>query len=80
MSRPLLTVDEIERVNSAGRERGCHRCGTGEPGTASGNFVPEYHPPGAFGATSVVIPSCLSCSRIAGAHVTISVHRRFSCA
>ena len=76
MSRPLLTANDMDGINAAGRDRGCHRCGADEPGTESGNFVPEYHPPRAFGATSVVIPSCLTCSRIAGAHVTMSVHRR----
>lgn len=76
MSRPLLSAGEIEKINAAGRDRGCHRCGSEEPGTASGNFVPEYHPTSIFGRGSAIIPSCLTCSRIVGVHVTMSVHRR----
>jgi hypothetical protein len=72
----VLTNEELDEINVAGRERGCHRCGAKEPGTLSGNFVPEFHPPRIHGAASIVIPTCLSCSRAAGTLVTMSQHRR----
>ena len=72
----ILTDGELNDVNNAGRERGCHRCGTREPGTLSGNFVPEYHPPRIHGTSSIIIPTCLCCSRSAGTLVTMSQHRR----
>lgn len=76
MSDSTLTDDKLEALNAAGREHGCHRCGITEPGTLSGNFVPEYHPPRVHGGPSVLIPTCLSCSRVAGTMVTMSLHRR----
>ena len=76
MSDPGLTDEELLALNVAGRERGCHHCGAREPGTVSGNFVPEYHPPRVLGTASILIPSCLSCNRSAGTLVTMSLHRR----
>jgi hypothetical protein len=72
----VLTDEELGEINVAGRERGCYRCGVKEPGTVSGNFVPEFHPPRIHGATSVIIPTCLSCSRSTGTLVTMAQHRR----
>lgn len=76
LSGPSLADEEMNEINGAGRERGCHRCGAREPGTLSGNFVPEYHPPRVHGGGSVVIPTCLTCNRTAGTLVTMSLHRR----
>ncbi|MBO6717571.1 MAG: hypothetical protein JJ913_06385 [Rhizobiaceae bacterium] len=77
MPSPVLDSESLEQLNAVGRTRGCHRCGTRDPGTVSGSFVPEYHPPHAFGGSAaVIIPSCLPCNRSTGALVTMSLHRR----
>lgn len=76
MPSPTLDANALDALNVTGRNDGCHRCGAREPGTISGSFVPEYHPPHAFGGSAIVIPSCLTCSRTAGAHVTMALHRR----
>jgi RHS repeat-associated protein len=40
-----FTRDERDRINDIGRETGCHTCGTTDPGTKSGDFVPDHQPP-----------------------------------
>jgi hypothetical protein len=55
--------------NQAGRETGCHTCGTPNPGTRSGNFVLDHQPPTALNPTNApqrLYPQCLSCSRQQG--------------
>ncbi|WP_153064973.1 RHS repeat domain-containing protein [Xanthomonas arboricola] len=67
-----FTGDEREDVNEIGRETGCHTCGTKDPGTKSGNFVPDHQPPSKAnpsGAPQRLYPQCLSCSRQQGGEV-----------
>lgn len=67
-----FTGEEREDVNEIGRETGCHTCGTKEPGTKSGNFVPDHQPPSKAnpsGAPQRLYPQCLSCSRQQGGEV-----------
>jgi hypothetical protein len=50
----------------------CHTCGTGDPGTKSGNFVPDHQPPtgiNASGQPQRLYPQCLNCSRQQGGQV-----------
>jgi RHS repeat-associated protein len=52
-------------INKFGRENGCHSCGSKEPGTKSGNFVPDHQPPSALvpdGTPQRLYPHCLTCS------------------
>lgn len=67
-----FTPGEREAVNEIGRETGCHTCGTKDPGTKSGNFVPDHQPPSATspeGTPQRLYPHCLSCSRTQGGEV-----------
>lgn len=67
-----FTPGEREQVNEIGRETGCHTCGTTDPGTKSGNFVPDHQPPSATntdGSPQRLYPQCLNCSRTQGGEV-----------
>ncbi|SFK17530.1 hypothetical protein SAMN04488498_103153 [Mesorhizobium albiziae] len=72
MPSPRLPPDMVEKNNRNGRTGGCHRCGSKEPGTVSGNFVPDYLPPHALPVSGLqkIYPCCLACSRLFGATLT----------
>jgi hypothetical protein len=36
---------ERAEINQIGEASGCHTCGTKDPGTSSGNFIPDHQPP-----------------------------------
>ena len=58
-------VRERSEINRIGSESGCHTCGTANPGTSLGNFVPDHQPPSALnssGSSQRLFPHCLSCS------------------
>lgn len=58
-------VDERREINRIGSETGCHTCGARDPGTPSGNFVPDHQYPSAInqpGRTQRLYPQCLTCS------------------
>ncbi|PRP93856.1 hypothetical protein ENSA7_78970 [Enhygromyxa salina] len=60
---------ERDAVNELGNKSGCHTCGSKEPGTKSGDFVPDHQPPSAInprGNPQRLYPHCLSCSRRQG--------------
>ena len=40
-----FTPYERSSINRIGKEHGCHTCGTKDPGTKSGNFIPDHQPP-----------------------------------
>ncbi|WOP51425.1 RHS repeat-associated core domain-containing protein [Xanthomonas euvesicatoria] len=64
-----FTDGEREQVNEIGGKTGCHTCGTTDPGTKRGNFVPDHQPPSKAnpsGAPQRLYPQCLSCSRQQG--------------
>lgn len=59
-------------VDRIGRETGCHTCGTRNPGTTSGHFVPDHQPPSALYSGSTpqrLLPHCLSCSLRQGGEI-----------
>jgi RHS repeat-associated protein len=63
---------ERDQINEIGGETGCHTCGTTNPGTKSGNFVPDHQPPSGVaepGEEQRLYPHCLSCSRQQGGEV-----------
>jgi RHS repeat-associated protein len=67
-----FTPEERDQINEIGGDTGCHTCGSIDPGTQSGNFIPDHQPPSALnpnGATQRLYPQCLSCSRIQGGQV-----------
>lgn len=55
-------VPERAAINEIGV---CHTCGTTDPGTRSGNFIPDHQMPNALnppGRAQRLFPHCLSCS------------------
>ncbi len=73
-----LTPKERQQVTELGREYGCHTCGTKEPGTRSGEFIPDHIPPSKAEGLEMVsdpsgqqrlAPHCLECARRQGGNV-----------
>lgn len=67
-SRAFKPAERAE-INRIGARTGCHRCGTTDPGTGSGNFVPDHQPPNAVnpaGGPQELYPHCIQCSREQG--------------
>ncbi|WP_200955816.1 RHS repeat domain-containing protein [Massilia sp. Root418] len=63
---------EREQMNEIGGTSGCHTCGTKDPGTSSGNFVPDHQPPNALnpsGGAQRLYLHCLTCSRTQGGQI-----------
>jgi len=64
-----FTAAERTEMNRIGETTGCHTCGTTNPGTRSGNFVPDHQPPSALapeGTPQQLYPQCINCSREQG--------------
>lgn len=68
-----FTRAERDKINEAGAKDGCHTCGTTDPGTKSGDFVPDHQPPNAMnpsGGQQQLYPHCKTCSTRQGGQVT----------
>ena len=68
-----FTQEERDKINDIGKDTGCHTCGSKNPGTKSGNFVPDHQPPNALnpdGGPQRLYPHCLRCSKVQGGQVT----------
>jgi RHS repeat-associated protein len=64
-----FTSGERAAVNEIGQATGCHSCGTTNPGTKSGNFVPDHQPVSSLNTANApqrLYPQCLTCSRQQG--------------
>ena len=64
-----FTPGERVDVNRIGSDTGCHSCGSLDPGTKSGNFVPDHQPVTSLnteGVSQRLYPQCISCSRAQG--------------
>jgi RHS repeat-associated protein len=64
-----FTRAERDAVNDIGQQHGCHTCGTKNPGTKSGDFIPDHQPPNVVnppGNPQELYPQCLTCSRRQG--------------
>jgi hypothetical protein len=75
-SKRDFTVPERAEINRIGSETGCHTCGTREPGTTLGNFVPDHQLPSRLnpeGRAQRLFPQCLSCSLRQGGEVSREV-------
>jgi RHS repeat-associated protein len=61
-----------ELVDEAGNKYGCHTCGSKDPKTPSGRFVPDHTPASALsgGNQQTAWPHCLQCARIQGGVVS----------
>lgn len=67
-----FTPQERADINRIGQETGCHTCGSKDPGTKSGNHIPDHQPPNQLnpnGGPQQLYPHCLSCSRTQGGEV-----------
>ena len=73
-----FTSAERAEMNAVGAKSGCHTCGTTNPGTKSGNFVPDHQPPSALNTTGGpqrLYPQCLNCSREQGLAVAREIRK-----
>jgi RHS repeat-associated protein len=73
-----FTEEEREAIDAIGQATGCHSCGTKNPGTKSGHFIPDHQPPSALNPSGLpqrLYPHCLSCSRLQGGQVTGTLSR-----
>jgi hypothetical protein len=64
-----FTQAERDAINNIGYDTGCHTCGATDPGTSSGNFVPDHQPVSALNTTNApqqLYPQCIDCSRQQG--------------
>jgi RHS repeat-associated protein len=62
-----FTRQQRDELNDIMSETGCHRCESFDPGTKSGNAIPDHQPPLSRGAGPYQLyPHCLSCSREQG--------------
>jgi RHS repeat-associated protein len=62
-----FTKAEREKINEIGKEQGCHTCGTTNPGTKSGNFIPDHQPASSLSPNGQrLYPHCIDCSRLQG--------------
>jgi hypothetical protein len=73
-----FTKAERDRINEIGRDSGCHTCGTKDPGTKSGDFIPDHQPPSklAPGQPQRLYPHCRSCSVRQGGQVNGELYRK----
>lgn len=73
-----FTAAEREAVNEIGRKYGCHTCGTKNPGTKSGDFIPDHQPPSqlAPGQSQRLFPHCKACSLRQGGEVNAELRRK----
>jgi len=68
-----FTRAERDGINKIGRRDGCHTCGDKDPGSRSGNFVPDHQLPSALnpsGRAQRLFPQCIRCSRQQGGFVS----------
>jgi RHS repeat-associated protein len=73
--QPSFTSAERAAMNNAGV---CHTCGTTNPGTKSGNFVPDHQPPSALnppGNPQRLYPQCIDCMRRQGGEVNAAKNK-----
>ena len=65
-------IDERNEINLRGYRDGCHTCGSRDPGTPTGNFIPDHQLPSAIiprGQRQRLYPQCAYCSSRQGGFV-----------
>ncbi|WP_437685624.1 RHS repeat-associated core domain-containing protein [Sorangium sp. So ce176] len=70
------TASEQKQINKIMDKRGCHTCGTKDPGTKSGNSIADHQPPQALGEPRVFLPHCNHCKARQGGEVLRELRRR----
>jgi RHS repeat-associated protein len=74
-----FTSAERAAINRIGAETGCHSCGSLDPGTKSGNFVPDHQPVTSLsppGTPQQLYPQCLTCSKQQGLEAARELRKR----
>jgi hypothetical protein len=64
-----FTAAERREINRIMSDTGCHTCGTRDPGTKSGNGIPDHQPVSSLnkdGLPQRLYPHCIVCSRRQG--------------
>jgi hypothetical protein len=64
-----FTIRERAEIDRIGYGRGCHTCGTRDPGTIWGHFIPDHQLPTALNRLNRpqrLYPQCVGCSRNQG--------------
>lgn len=69
-----LHRSEQRELDNIGRKRGCHRCGSTNPGTKGGSFIGDHQVPKSMGAPTRIYPHCARCSASQGG--LIGAYRR----
>ena len=66
-----LTAEERKEVNERGNKYGCHTCGTKNPGTKNGDWIPDHCPPTKMAPSNQqkLRPQCQHCARRQGGKV-----------
>ena len=65
----VFTPAERAEINRIGQTTGCHTCGATNPGTKSGNFVPDHQPVSSLSPPNTpqrLYPQCIDCSKEQG--------------
>ena len=73
-----FTQTERDKINEIGKKYGCHTCGSTNPKTKSGDFIPDHQPPSALNTTNgeqLLYPHCLECSRKQGGEVKLKKYK-----
>jgi hypothetical protein len=72
-----FTGAERDAIDALGRANGCHTCGTKDPGTQTGHFIPDHQPPNALaeGRPQQLYPHCNNCRRVQGGQVTAALRK-----
>jgi len=74
-----FSAAERREINRVGSEKGCHTCGSTNPGTPLENFVIDHQPPTAWNPLSRsqrLYPQCISCSSKQGNWISRNGGRR----
>lgn len=74
-----FTPQEREQIDEIGRTTGCHTCGTIDPGTKSGSFIPDHQPPNQLNPNNdpqQLYPHCRRCSQRQGGEVNAERYRQ----
>ncbi|HSI20134.1 MAG TPA: RHS repeat-associated core domain-containing protein, partial [Verrucomicrobiae bacterium] len=73
-----FTPEERGKINGIGNDTGCHTCGATDPGTKTGNWIPDHQPPNGVnedGGPQRLYPHCKGCSSTQGGDVNGSKTR-----
>lgn len=71
-----FTEDERIAIDTIGYTSGCHSCGTLDPGTKGGHFVPDHQPPTSLcedDQPQELYPQCLGCSNQQGGLISAAI-------